>query len=397
MTPRERVLTALRHKEPDRVPFDLGGSILTGITTTAYKSLRAHMDLSPMHEMRIMDIVQQLAFVDEDMARKLQTDVRGIFLKDPSDWSLKIEEAGKYSRFTDPWGIGWQMPKRGGYYYDMYHHPLKGITADDVDKAPWPNPLDPARVKGLKEEAMKIRDEGFAVMMGNPFGAGVFEMVLWLQGFEDGFANLLADKKLTHKLLDKMMDLKLKFWDLYLTEVGECVDVVIDGDDVGIQETPMLSREMYREYILARQDHLLVHQEEGAERLHLFPFLRLDLRHPAGHPGDRRGHPEPRAGQRGEDGHGGAQEGVRRPPRLLGRRRGHAGNPASGYPRRGEGGGQAPHRRPRPRRRLRLQHRPQHPARLPAREHHGHVGGRDGVREVLMRPLRRTPRFSEER
>ena len=252
MTPRERVLTALRHKEPDRVPFDLGGSILTGITTTAYKSLRAHMDLSPMHEMRIMDIVQQLAFVDEDMARKLQTDVRGIFLKDPSDWSLKIEEAGKYSRFTDPWGIGWQMPKRGGYYYDMYHHPLKGITADDVDKAPWPNPLDPARVKGLKEEAMKIRDEGFAVMMGNPFGAGVFEMVLWLQGFEDGFANLLADKKLTHKLLDKMMDLKLKFWDLYLTEVGECVDVVIDGDDVGIQETPMLSREMYREYILPR-------------------------------------------------------------------------------------------------------------------------------------------------
>ena len=252
MTPRERVLTALRHKEPDRVPFDLGGSILTGITTTAYKSLRAHMDLSPMHEMRIMDIVQQLAFVDEDMARKLQTDVRGIFLKDPSDWSLKIEEAGKYSRFTDPWGIGWQMPKRGGYYYDMYHHPLKGITADDVDKAPWPNPLDRARVKGLKEEAMKIRDEGFAVMMGNPFGAGVFEMVLWLQGFEDGFANLLADKRLTHKLLDKMMDLKLKFWDLYLTEVGECVDVVIDGDDVGIQETPMISRQMYREYVLPR-------------------------------------------------------------------------------------------------------------------------------------------------
>jgi len=155
--------------------------------------------------------------------------VRGIFLKDPSDWSLKIEEAGKYLRFTDQWGVGWQMPRQGGYYYDMYHHPLKGIRAEDVDKFPWPDPLDPARVKGLREEAMKIREDGFAVMMGNPFGAGVFEMVLWLQGFEDGFANLLTDKKLTHKLLDKMMDLKLKFWDLYLTEIGECVDVVIDG------------------------------------------------------------------------------------------------------------------------------------------------------------------------
>ena len=252
MTSRERLLTALKHKEPDRLPFDLGGSILTGITTTAYKNLRAHMGLSPLRQMRIMDIVQQLAFVDEDMARKLETDVRGIFLKDPSDWSLKIEEAGKYLRFTDQWGVGWQMPRQGGYYYDMYHHPLKGIRADDVDKFPWPNPLDPARVKGLREEAMKIREDGFAVMMGNPFGAGVFEMVLWLQGFEDGFANLIADKKLTHKLLDKMMDLKLKFWDLYLTEVGEYVDVVIDGDDVGIQETPMISREMYREYILPR-------------------------------------------------------------------------------------------------------------------------------------------------
>ena len=252
MTPRERVLTALRHKEPDRVPFDLGASILTGITTTAYKNLRAHMGLSPMREVRIMDIVQQLAFVDEDMARRLETDVRGVFLKDPSDWSLKIEEAGKYLRFTDQWGVGWQMPRSGGYYYDMYHHPLKGISADDVDRAPWPNPLDPARVKGLRQEAMKLRDDGFAVMMGNPFGAGVFEMVLWLQGFEDGFANLLADKRLTNKLLDKMMDLKLKFWDLYLTEVGEYVDVVIDGDDVGIQETPMISRAMYREYVLPR-------------------------------------------------------------------------------------------------------------------------------------------------
>ena len=124
MTPRERILTALRHIEPDRVPFDLGSSILTGITTTAYKNLRAHMGLSPMREIRIMDIVQQLAFVDEDMARRLETDVRGIFLKDPSDWSLQIAEAGNYLRFTDPWGVGWQMPKQGGYYYDMYHHPL---------------------------------------------------------------------------------------------------------------------------------------------------------------------------------------------------------------------------------------------------------------------------------
>jgi uroporphyrinogen decarboxylase len=120
MTPRERVLTALRHKEPDRVPFDLGASILTGITTTAYKRLRAFMGLPPSRELRIMDIVQQLAFVDEDAARKLQTDVRGIFLKDPSDWSLKITDAGKYFRFTDQWGIGWQMPKEGGYYYDMW-------------------------------------------------------------------------------------------------------------------------------------------------------------------------------------------------------------------------------------------------------------------------------------
>jgi uroporphyrinogen decarboxylase len=134
----------------------------------------------------------------------------------------------------------------------MYHHPLKGISADDVEKTRWPNPLDPARVKGLKEDAKKIQEAGFPVMMGNPFGAGVFEMVLWLQGFEDGFTNLIADRRLTHKLLDKMMDLKLKFWDLYLTEVGEYVDVVIDGDDVGIQESPMLSRAMYREYVLPR-------------------------------------------------------------------------------------------------------------------------------------------------
>ena len=70
MNSRERVLLALNHKEPDRVPFDLGGTVITGIHHKAYTALRDKLGL-PAREPKIIDMIQQLALVEDDVMDRL--------------------------------------------------------------------------------------------------------------------------------------------------------------------------------------------------------------------------------------------------------------------------------------------------------------------------------------
>jgi uroporphyrinogen decarboxylase len=270
MTSRERVLTTLQHKEPDRIPFDLGSTILTGITRIVYRNLVNYLGL-PLGEAPVVDVIQQLAGVHEEVLQRCRADLRGIYLKDPSTWRLRIEEEDGYMTFIDQWGIGWRMPKERGYYYDMYLHPLAGATVEDIDRYPWPDPSDRERVKGLREEARRLYEEtDYAIIMGSPFGAGLMEMVTWMQGYDDGYINLIRDPILTEKLLDKILELKMRFWEIYLSEVGEYISIVIDGDDIGFQETPMFSVEMYRQYMKPRQTALYAHIKKLAQVKVLF-------------------------------------------------------------------------------------------------------------------------------
>ena len=79
MNSRERLLKAVNHTEPDRIPYDLGSTQLTGISIVAYKNLRNYLGL-PEEEVRISDIIQQLAFPGDDLLVQLQVDTRGLFI-----------------------------------------------------------------------------------------------------------------------------------------------------------------------------------------------------------------------------------------------------------------------------------------------------------------------------
>ena len=74
MTARERVLTALKHKEPDILPWDLGGMRSTGIMAVAYAKLRRALKL-PLDSIKLYDVGQHLAWVDEDIRRIFGIDV----------------------------------------------------------------------------------------------------------------------------------------------------------------------------------------------------------------------------------------------------------------------------------------------------------------------------------
>ncbi len=255
MLSRDRMRLALDHQEPDRVPFDLGGTGLTTIHVTAYRNLRQYFGL-PAVDVRVAHLAEQLADVDEDVADRLQTDVRPVRPGLPQGYRLAFEDQGTYEAYLDEWGIGWRKPKDGGFYYDMYHHPL--AMADSVQELAsfrFPDPVDPARFASLRSDAQAMVARGKAVVLAGPC-SGITEMVSWLRGYEPFYIDLAANPDFITTLLDRLVDFKCAYWERALAEVGDLVDVVIEADDLAGQHGMLLSPQTYRRLIKPRHARL---------------------------------------------------------------------------------------------------------------------------------------------
>lgn len=253
MNSRERVLMALNHREPDKVPYDLGGTVVTGIHVQAYKNLRNYLSL-PEVEPIVVDIFQQIAQVDDDVMDRMGVDVRNISPRSSATFEIVINETddGRYSYFFDEYQIGWRMPKSGGLYYDMFKHPLSGnIDEEFVDKYQLPDPLEPARFTGLRESAIKVlEDEKRALIMGN-ISAGIFELYLWTRGFKDGYADFVGNPVLSQKLLHRFMDMQLAYWEKVFEALdGIPIDVVQMADDFAGQQNMLISPRSFRKYLI---------------------------------------------------------------------------------------------------------------------------------------------------
>lgn len=252
MNSRKRVLTALNHKEPDRVPFDMGGTVATGIQAKAYRRLRQYLGLPEM-EVTIIDILQQLALVDEDVMQRLGVDVHNISPRSTASFKIEVKETPdkRYRYFSDEYQIGWRMPVDGGMYYDMFEHPLSGeITLESVDRYALPDPLDPARFSGLREASLKVLEkEKRALIVGN-ISAGIFELYLWTRGYKDGYADWAGNPILAQKMLRKYMDLQMAYWEKMFTVMQDIpIDVVQMADDVAGQNGMLISPNSYRKQL----------------------------------------------------------------------------------------------------------------------------------------------------
>jgi len=246
MTARERLLTALNHREPDRIPFDLGSTQVTGIHAVAYRRLRKHLGLTAV-EPCICDVVQGLALPDEDLVERLGVDVRGLFPLNSHNWKIDIRDAGAYRAFVDEWGMTQHQPRDGGLYFSIVESPLdhEGLTTAEVLRHTWPDTADPQRIAGLRELAQTYRDQGRAVMIKGVL-AGIFEMSQRVRGVERMMVDLAADEALACAILDRMVELKIRFWEMALPRLGDLVDVVSEADDYATQTSQLISPRMFR-------------------------------------------------------------------------------------------------------------------------------------------------------
>jgi uroporphyrinogen decarboxylase len=270
MNSRERLLNALKHVEPDRVPYDLGSTLVTSINRMAYSNLVSFLGL-PQRQIRIHDLVQQLAWVDEDVLQRLSVDTRGVFVKDPASWKLQFREDARYRFFKDMWGVTWRMPKEGGLYYDLWLHPLQGAEASELDHYPWPDPLDSARIDGLEEQTRALWERGeYAVIMGSTgMTSGLLQTSQWLLGFEDCYARLAGDRPFMEKLYDKLMELDLAFWEFFLPRVGPYLNIILYADDFGGQSGLLMSKSMFRHYFKPRYKQIFCLIKEKSPHLYI--------------------------------------------------------------------------------------------------------------------------------
>jgi uroporphyrinogen decarboxylase len=265
---RTRVRTALAHREPDRVPRDLAGTRYSSIHAHAYRRLRPALGLEE-REPVVVDLSQGLAHVDRDVLDLLDIDVRGVGPRGPIGWRREIVDDGTAERFADEWGVERTRP-HGGLYFEATSAPLAGeIDASHVSAFAWPDALDPGRTVGLAEDAARAaRDEGKAVVCATVC-AGITEMLFRLRGYEDAYLDLAADQDLARRIMERILEMKLAWWDRALSLLGDDVDVVAEADDLGGQQTLLFSPDTYRSLVkpLHRELFSFIHARTSARVL----------------------------------------------------------------------------------------------------------------------------------
>jgi uroporphyrinogen decarboxylase len=276
VTPRDRVLAALRHQEPDRVPIDFGGTVDTTIQAVAYRKLREHLGLGP-GTTRVIDVYQQVAGVDEDVCDVFGVDVRPVFYG-PREWTEGSLTDGSPALFpvrfqpqTQPDGsrallnsdgrVVARMPA-GGHYFDPVYAPLADATGiEDIEgcRADIQNYDIPAFLdrtyEELAEAAVELREATDFAVVGH-FSGHLLQAGLILRGWEAFYMDLLDNQAFARALMDRMLEANINLFERYAATVGPYLDVVAFEEDLGMQDRPIVSPEIYRQIIKPYQAEL---------------------------------------------------------------------------------------------------------------------------------------------
>lgn len=257
MTSRQRMLAALNHQEPDRVPIDLGGN-QTGIHKFAYQALTKHLGIDD--PVTIMDAVQQLAQPCEAVLERFHVDTRYVRAGAAADFKGGIVTQRRNGRLwhdlVDEFGVRWSMPDDQPFYMDITHHPLANATIDDVRAYPFPKGDDPGRFVALRERALALKkDTPYAVVSG--ICGVVYEICWYMRGLEQWFMDMLQQPEFCEAMLDRTLKFWLDFARGFLDEVGDLLDVIMIGDDLTGQKGPLFRPDFYRRIVKPRQKQLV--------------------------------------------------------------------------------------------------------------------------------------------
>jgi uroporphyrinogen decarboxylase len=295
MTSRERVLAALNHQETDRVPIDLSGHRSSGISAIAYSRLRDYLGFEK-RPIRVYDPVQQLAIVDEDVLRRFGVDTLELgraFAREDRHWAdwvlpdgtpcqmpvwaLPERDQGRWVIRSRATGRPIAQMPEGVLYFEQTFYPF--AEEDDLDRivellqeSMWtaiaspPGPLagGPDGPRILAEGARRLRSETDRAIIGL-FGGNLLEMGQFFYRNDNFLMLLAANPGRAHEFLDRVLELHLANLDRFLGAVGPHIDVILFGDDLGMQSGPQISPAMYREFFFPREAQMWKRVKQRAD------------------------------------------------------------------------------------------------------------------------------------
>lgn len=268
MNSRERIIETLNHSEPDMLAIDFGAMRSTGISAIAYNTLKEYLGIQG-GVTKLYDVFQQLAEPEMEIVNRFGGDVVQLHRHAPSfgiindSWKPgKLPDGSdclvpaRYNPIMNAKGdleildgdiVFAKMPK-GGLYFDQIYHPYENVeTFDDIDKIPI-SEISDDELKYLETEAKRLYENTDKAILG-AFGGNILEAGQICWGYEKFFIDLAINPNLVHYWLSKLTDAYLRDLEKYLNAVGKYINVIQFGDDLGTQEAPQISRNMYNAII----------------------------------------------------------------------------------------------------------------------------------------------------
>ena len=285
MTSRERILSAINHIEPDRVPVDLGATPSSGISAIAYSNLVHHIGKDDLPVL-IYDVVQQLAQPDMSIIDRFGIDVLDIgrtFNDSPDDWYRITlvngaeswypkwyhpvkQNDGSYLNFDDD-GIRIlsKMPVDATFFDQTYFPYVDGYPANysqldsEMNRVMWArhahSPWDHAGEDNfwvkLREKAIHLKDSTDKALLV-VCGCNLFEWGTFLRRMDNFLMDLMCNQYNVEKMLDELLKRHLSTLEKVCNSVGDVVDIIRFGDDLGMTTGPFMPPEIYRQLFKPR-------------------------------------------------------------------------------------------------------------------------------------------------
>lgn len=257
MTSRERVRLALNHQEPDRIPIDLGATIVSSITNQTYLELAKYLGF-PLQDSKMLDYVQQLPYVSDAMLKRFDVDFRMVQLPAATTSGVEIFEDGDYYAFIDRWGSKLHMPKSDGMYFDWVEFPIQEASMAALDSYRWPRPDPPELNAQLGREAKSLYENTDYALVGSAvIGGGIFEQPARIMGLQNFLMALITERAFADRVMGTIADLYIESCNAYLDCVGPYIQVFTYWDDVAGQNGWLIRPELYRDLVKPKQKRLV--------------------------------------------------------------------------------------------------------------------------------------------
>ncbi len=288
MNSRERVLTSIAHKEPSKVPVDMGSNPSSGISAIAYSNLVNHLGKTHL-PVQVYDVVQQLAQPHEEIIELFGIDVLDIgrtFNEKPEHWHPTILADGNpafYPIWFNPemnesgariayHSSGLPIAKMPGAatFFDQIHFPWAEGYPDDFSSlddamskvlwsafvhSPWDNTENPDFWSELRKRTLHLKESTDKALMV-VVGCNLFEWGTFIRRMDNFLMDLYMEPVSVERLLDALLEKHLGFLEKVCKAVGDIADIVRFGDDLGTMNGPFMDPEIYRQLFKPRHKQM---------------------------------------------------------------------------------------------------------------------------------------------